>query len=97
MEILDPRLDGHTADRRQGHVPETGQNVQVEVAAVAFRGGGPDVMDLAPHLRPLPKSDPTIAGVDVGVAALVGFDVGGAGLGGGLGGVAAVGADGTVG
>jgi hypothetical protein len=52
---------------------------------------------LGPQVDPFPEGDLPVVGVEVGVAALVGFDIGGARLRRGLGGVAAVGGDAAVG
>lgn len=83
---LTQRLTAHPGDVAERGVAEAGQDVDVEVGAVALVGGEADVVGVEPFVDPAGEGDLAVFGVDEHVAVLVGFDgvrAGGGGFGGG--------------
>jgi hypothetical protein len=80
-----------------GGVAEVGQDVGAQVAAVGGPLGGAGLVSGFPDGDPLGEADPAGSRVEVGVVGLVEVDLLAAQLGGAVGGVAGVGADGAVG
>jgi hypothetical protein len=95
--VVHPALDCDASDVAHGGAGPAGQDVVADVGVVGRAGRGGDVVGLRPVADPFVDRGLGQAGVDEAAAALVGFDVGGAVVGGIAGGEAVLGDQGAVG